>query len=133
MALLDLAHHYGEGPIQSRDIASRQGIPEPYLNQLLTMLRKAGLINSRRGPGGGHLLARPAREIHLDELIQALEGSFWDADTGRRGDDGSKRPNCQPLREVWREVAQAAQEVFAHVTLAELLERERRQAFTYHI
>ena len=133
MALLDLAHHYGEGPIQSRDIASRQGIPEPYLNQLLTMLRKAGLINSRRGPGGGHVLARPAREIRLDELVQALEGTVWDADTGRRGDDGNKRPNCQPLREVWREVAQAAQEVFAQVTLAELLERERRQAFTYHI
>ena len=49
-ALVDLADHYGEGPVQSREIAERQYIPEPYLDQLLTMLRKAGFIHSRRGP-----------------------------------------------------------------------------------
>ncbi len=131
--MLDLAQHYGEGPIQSHDIASRQDIPEPYLNQLLTLLRKSGLIISRRGPGGGHLLARAANEIDLDQLISALEGPFWESDTGRRGDQADRRADCQSLREVWREVAQVTQRTLAKVTLADLLERERNRTFTYHI
>src|SRR4051794_22155275 len=64
-ALVELAHHYGEGPVQSAEIAGRQGIPEPYLDQILTTMRRAGLIRSVRGPQGGHTLARPPAEIHL--------------------------------------------------------------------
>jgi Rrf2 family protein len=60
-ALFDLAQRYGEGPIQSRDIHLRQGIDENYLNQILLSLRKAGLLESIRGPQGGHRLARPRR------------------------------------------------------------------------
>ena len=60
-ALFDLAQRYGEGPIQSHDIHLRQGIDENYLNQILIVLRKAGLIDSVRGPQGGHRLARPPR------------------------------------------------------------------------
>jgi Rrf2 family protein len=73
-ALLDLALHIQQGPSLSRDTAQRQGIPETYLNQLLLQLRRSGLVASVRGPRGGHLLARPADEISMLEIVEALEG-----------------------------------------------------------
>ena len=73
-ALLELAQRRGQGPIQSREIAERQAIPDAYLNQLLLILRKAGLVQSVRGPAGGHLLARDPDRITMAEVIGALEG-----------------------------------------------------------
>src|ERR1044071_10275970 len=73
-ALFDLAQHYGEGPVQSRDIHERQDIDENYLNQILISLRKAGLIESVRGPQGGHRLARPPAQITLLEVVTAVQG-----------------------------------------------------------
>src|SRR5690242_18874885 len=73
-ALIDLALHEGGLPVQSHDIAMRQGIPESYLNQLLILLRRAGLIRSLRGPQGGHHLARPVRAISIADIIGALDG-----------------------------------------------------------
>ncbi|MFQ5861407.1 MAG: RrF2 family transcriptional regulator, partial [Dehalococcoidia bacterium] len=73
-ALMDLTQRYGQGPVQTSEIAQHQGIPEPYLDQLLTTLRKAGFIRSRRGPGGGHTLAREPEAISLGAVINALEG-----------------------------------------------------------
>ena len=74
-ALIELSHHYGEGPLQSAEIAARQRIPEPYLDQLLTTLRKAGFIRSVRGPQGGHALIRRPEEVRLSDVIRSLEGS----------------------------------------------------------
>ena len=127
--MLELAKQYGQGPIQSHDIATSQDIPEPYLNQLLTQLRKAGLITSRRGPGGGHSLARPATEITVAELITALEGSLWP--TEEAGDQ--RRSSCHALVELLQELYQQTEHVLRARTLADLLERERRRAFVYHI
>ena len=62
-ALVELAHHYGEGQVQSAAIAARQSIPEPYLDQLLTTLRRAGFIRSVRGPQGGHALIRDPHDL----------------------------------------------------------------------
>jgi len=129
--MLDLARQAGQGPVQSHDIAVRQDVPEPYLNQLLTLLRKAGLINSRRGPGGGHTLARPATDITLADLVAALEGPAWPSGDG--SGSGTRRSACQALHEVWQEVEQVTQQVLQRVTLADLLERERQRTFTYHI
>jgi Rrf2 family cysteine metabolism transcriptional repressor len=128
--MLELAQHYGQGPVQSHEIATSQDIPEPYLNQLLTQLRKAGLIVSRRGPGGGHCLARPAGEICLVELIRALEGALMadDEETGT-----PRRAPCYALRELWHEVNQQIEQVLRAHTLADLLERERRRTFSYQI
>lgn len=58
-AMLDMAAYYGQGPIESADIARRQYIPEQYLDQILMALRKEGLVKSVRGPKGGHMLAKP--------------------------------------------------------------------------
>src|SRR4051794_15353034 len=73
-AVIELAMHYGHGPLQSAEIAARQQIPEAYLDQLLGSLRRAGIVRSQRGPHGGHELARDPRTITLGEIVTALEG-----------------------------------------------------------
>src|SRR4029078_12453942 len=75
-ALVELAHHYGEGPLQSAAIAARQGIPAPYLDPLLTALRRPGVSRSVRGPQGGHALIRDPHDLRLAEAVGALEGSL---------------------------------------------------------
>lgn len=132
--MLDLAEQYGTGPVQSHDIAERQDVPEPYLNQLLTLLRKAGLIISRRGPGGGHMLARPAQDMNLSEIVAALEGPLWPTEESGPGESGSGRgAPCFALREVWNQVNVATEQVLRAVSLAELLEREHHRNFSYQI
>jgi Rrf2 family protein len=129
--MLDLALREGAEPVQCRDIALRQEIPEPYLNQILSLLRRAGLIGSRRGPGGGHHLARPAAEIGLDEIVQALEGQFagpWQLQAAEPS--GSC---ASALQEVWRDVDASARRAVAGITLAELAERARGRALSYQI
>jgi len=119
-ALIDLAAHYGEGPVRSRVIAERQGLPEPYLNQLMTMLRRAGLVTSKRGPTGGHLLSRPPAEISLKEAFEVLEGStapWWCAEV--------EDPDCEfasdcGLRPVWKAIGVAADGVLNRLTLADM-------------
>ena len=87
-AMLDLAIHHGKGPIALADIAQRQGISLSYLEQLFSRLRKRSLVSSVRGPGGGYNLARNAAEIHIAEVISAVDENV---DTTRCG--GAH--NCQ--------------------------------------
>jgi Rrf2 family iron-sulfur cluster assembly transcriptional regulator len=129
--MVDLALHANGEPIQCRDIAARQEIPEPYLNQLLSAMRRARLVASRRGPGGGHQLARPASQITLAEIVDALDGPSEDslATTGR----GAETSCACALREVWRDVGQRAREVIDGMTLDELASRVRERAYSYSI
>jgi len=135
-ALFDLAQHYAQGSVQTRDIAHRQDIPESYLSQLLLTLRKAGFIVSQRGPQGGHSLARPPAQINLAEVITALEGTTAPL---RCVEEGVKR-ECRlwdrcVLRDVWQEVKQATDSVLTGTTLDDLRQKHlRRQGRTmYHI
>lgn len=123
-ALVELAHHFGEGPVQSAVIASRQCIPEPYLDQLLTALRRAGFIRSVRGPQGGHALIKDPTELRLSEAIIALEGSLapiacLDDPAGCRGTQ-----TCS-LKPVWQEIEAATVRILESITIADLAERER--------
>lgn len=118
-ALIELAHHYGEGTLQSAEIASRQRIPEPYLDQLLTTLRKAGFIRSVRGPQGGHALVREPEEIRLSEVIRSLEGSL--SPVSHLHDEGYQ---CRAAHEVWHHVETATQRILDGVTIADLARRE---------
>jgi Rrf2 family protein len=119
-ALIDLASHYGEGPVQTHDIAARQGLPEPYLNQLMTVLRRAGLVTSKRGPAGGHVLARPPEAISLREAFGVLEGTaapWWCVETS--DPDCVYAPGCG-LRPVWQAINRAVERVLAEMTLADI-------------
>ena len=70
----DLAYNGQAQPVQVRVISQRQGIPTRYLEQIFRRLRRAGIVTAKRGPGGGYTLARPAAEITLREVVEAVEG-----------------------------------------------------------
>jgi len=71
--LLDIALHGGDGPVRIQDIAKRRNISVKYLEQLIRALKKAGFIHSKRGPKGGHVLAVPADQIRVGDVVRALE------------------------------------------------------------
>jgi Rrf2 family protein len=123
-ALIELAHHFGQGPLLSAEIAARQGIPEPYLDQLLTTLRRAGFIRSVRGPQGGHALVREPNELKLSEVIGVLEGSLSPI-ACLDEPDGCGKPGFCPQREVWEAVRDATRKILDSATVGDLAARER--------
>ena len=123
-AVIDLARHYNRGPVQSADIAARQAIPEAYLEQLLTTLRKSGLIRSTRGPHGGHELARPPAEIRFAEVIAALEGPLVPLDCLNDADACVVSPTCG-MREVWQDVMASTRRILEATTIEDLVERQK--------
>ncbi len=125
-AMLALAKNYGQSVIQSSEIAAQQQIPEPYLEQLLTTLRKAGLLRSRRGPRGGHLLARPPSQITLDQIVAALEGEAKPVSCMDNPRECPNTPTCAQ-RDLWAEVEEAAQKVLKATTLAQLAQSQKRR------
>src|SRR5690554_5031930 len=85
-ALLDLALHQNQGPISLADISSRQEISLSYLEQLFAKLRKCGLVNSVRGPGGGYQLSREIDQIYIAEIIDAVDENVDATNCGGQGD-----------------------------------------------
>ncbi|MCX7858847.1 MAG: Rrf2 family transcriptional regulator [Chloroflexus sp.] len=134
-ALFDLAQRYGEGPIQSEAIASRQGIPVNYLNQLLITLRRAGLVESLRGPQGGHLLARSPESITLLEALTVLEGPILPAEGGRDDLQPTEPLDRALIDEVWSELRATIERRLASITLDDLCQRKRSRdgAVMYYI
>jgi Rrf2 family protein len=126
-AIVELAAHAGRGALQSGEIARRQRIPGPFLDQVLMTLRRAGLIDSVRGPHGGHRLARNPEEIRLDEVIACLEGGPRENRSEGSGDGDSR-----VLAEVTRQAEHAAREVFAAHTLADCLRLRTQEAPVFH-
>ena len=123
-ALIELAHCYGQGPMQSAEIASRQEIPETYLDQLLTTLRRAGFIRSVRGPQGGHALIREPGEVKLSEVMEALEGSLAPLACVDDPESCTKSGGCVQ-RDVWEQVRDATRAILENVTIGDLAEKER--------
>ena len=105
-ALLSLAlHEDGPGPTSVRDIAERTGLPQPYLEQILLALKGAGLVRSKRGVGGGYVLARSPAEITLGQIVSAVDGPIVAGDFGEPHKDGACDHEGQcVLLSVWAEV-----------------------------
>jgi Rrf2 family protein len=124
-ALVDLAGQPdAHRPVRTADIAGRQGIPEPYLDQVLTTLNKFGLIASRRGPQGGHVLARAASDITLDEVVATLDGRNPPLECI---DDATEcaLSGCCAQRDIWRDVEEAIHAVLTTTTIADLAQRQQ--------
>lgn len=120
-ALLELAD--GSGTKQSADIAERWSIPAPYLDQLLTTLRKAGLVSSVRGPQGGHMLARPASNITVNDVFEALEGPLAPIDCLEENPRCSFSRTCA-IQDVWSEVQTSVARLLTSVTIADLAHKQ---------
>ena len=123
-AAVELAHAAGEGPVKGERVASAQGIPPKFLENILLDLRHAGLVSSQRGAEGGYWLARPPEEITVADVIRAVEGPIASV-RGIRPDELEYTGSAAPLRDVWLEVRTALRGVLEHVTLADLVSRTR--------
>ncbi len=88
-ALLSLALHSENAPTSVREIAERTGLPQPYLEQILLALKGAGLVRSKRGVGGGYVLARDPADIKLSEIVRAVDGPIEAGDFGEPHSDGA--------------------------------------------
>ncbi|MBD2341901.1 Rrf2 family transcriptional regulator [Calothrix sp. FACHB-156] len=127
LALIEMATHYQSGePMQIRQIAAQQNIPDRYLEQLLATLRRGGIIKSQRGSKGGYLLAREPRRISIFEVLECLEG--LDVRTDQE-DIKPRTVDSFVVEEIWQEACQAANSVFQNYSLQDLCEKRdsRRQ------
>lgn len=105
--------------IKAEAISRSQEIPRKFLDNILQGLRQSGLIESRRGPEGGHRLAKPASEITLADVIRAIDGPLANVG-GMSPDSLEPQGSAAPLREVWVAVRAALREVLEVVTLADV-------------
>jgi Rrf2 family iron-sulfur cluster assembly transcriptional regulator len=122
-ALLSLALHDDEGPTSVRDIAERTGLPQPYLEQILLALKGAGLVRSKRGVGGGYVLARAPSEITLAQIVSAVDGPIQAGDFGEPHTDGACDHEGQcVLLAIWGDVGARLRSMLSGYTLADLRE-----------
>lgn len=120
-AMLDLAIHYDNGPISLADISERQGISLSYLEQLFTKLRRAGLVKSTRGPGGGYSLSRPADQVVVADVITAVDEN---TDTTRCGGLGNCQNDEQCLtHELWVDLSNQIHDFLASISLQQIMSR----------
>lgn len=123
-AMIDLAGHFGQGPVPSSAIAARQQVPEHFLDQVLIALRRAGLLKSQRGPQGGHLLARPPGQITMSDVVFALEGDPTSMACVPHPESCLISAGCG-MRDVWVEIERNAQRLLASTTLEQLAQRHK--------
>jgi Rrf2 family protein len=122
-ALVDLAQWYGKGPVQTIDIAARQGIPESYLEQLLPTLNRFGFIHSRRGPQGGHVLAKSPNHISLGMVMAGLEGTTAALECITEPAECNLSSICAQ-RDVWKSVEDAVNSVLSATSIADLADKQ---------
>ncbi len=126
--MVELARSTSEAPIPLAEIAAADGLPLAYLEHLVARLRKAGLVDSRRGSRGGYMLARPAREISMAEVVEALEGSIAPIECISQAADGtivcsreSHPDHVCPTKLLWTRVRSSIVQTLRETTLADLL------------
>jgi Rrf2 family iron-sulfur cluster assembly transcriptional regulator len=119
-ALLSLALHESDRPTSVKEIAERTNLPQPYLEQILLAVKGAGLVQSKRGVGGGYVLARPADEITLAEILAAVDGPLVTV----IGEHDHCEGHCV-LQEVWSGVSEEMRAHLEGFTLADLVARTR--------
>lgn len=122
-ALVELAMHYGERQVQTSEIASKQGIPESYLVQLMTTLNRYGFVQSRRGPQGGHKLALDPATVNLHMIMTTLDGNTSPLDCLSYATDCIFADSCAQ-QEIWKSVEEAIENVLANITLEHLAQRQ---------
>ena len=122
--MLDLALHYGEGPVLLKDIAGRQGISEKYLWQLINPLKTVGLIGSTRGAHGGYVLGRPPEEISLKEIVRVLEGSLCLVDCVENPAVCDRSQTCTS-RDIWSEASNQISQILESMTLEKMVVKQR--------
>jgi Rrf2 family iron-sulfur cluster assembly transcriptional regulator len=127
-AMLDLALHGADGPVTLADIAARQAISQAYLEQLFGKLKRARLVQSLRGPGGGYELAQPTVGISVSDIIASVGEGIDATRCGGSGD--CHEGNVCLTHELWSDLSVQIDEFLSGITLAALVERGEVRAIS---
>lgn len=121
-ATLSLALHYKDGPLNVADLSEEQGISVSYLEQLFAYLRRGGLVQGVRGPGGGYILTRPASDISLADIVAAVDGA----------DESPRRTGLgldhNPTAEMWDDLGKVFHDFLKGITLEDVVKRNKLQS-----
>ena len=137
-ALFELARRAGGVPTRIEDVAKAQGIPQRFLEVLLNELKHGGLVEARRGPRGGYLLAREPRNITVGEVIESIQGAFTPVEClpDPASADCLFKGDCVFIP-LWEEIRTAVQTVYDSTTLQDLIDRDEARlastAYNYSI
>lgn len=128
-AMIEIASRQHEGPVPTHVIAENQELSERYLEQLLTPLKKAGLVKSIRGAQGGYVLGRNSAQITAGDVIRVLEGPIAPVDciSEMYPQDCERSGQC-PTREIWSRIRDSISEILDSYTLDDLVTRSRSMA-----
>lgn len=126
-ALIDLARYSEIEPVSISSIAARQKISERYLEQLMTLLKKAGLIRSIRGAGGGYVLAKEMGEISVGDVLRALEGNLEPVEcTGFDEEDSCEAAGGCVTKYVWQRINESINKTVNEISLKQLVEESKQ-------
>ena len=123
--MMDIAMNGQNEPVRIKDIARRQEISEKYLEQIVSVLNKAGFVKSSRGPQGGYRLMRSPQEYTAGSILHLIEGSLAHvACMDMEKNDCPRHERCATLL-LWQKLHEAMKDVIDHVSLADLIEKQR--------
>lgn len=123
--MMDIAMNGQNEPVRIKDIARRQEISEKYLEQIVSVLNKAGFVKSSRGPQGGYRLMRAPQEYTAGSILCLIEGSLAPvACMDMEENDCPRHERCATLL-LWQKLHEAMKDVIDHVSLADLIEKQR--------
>ena len=124
LAMVDLAKSHGKGPVSLTEVAASQDISLGYLEQLIAVLKKAGLVESTRGAHGGYELARDPTAVSVGDIVRALDGSMAPVEClaeNRTHSEGCDREAACPSRAVWAKMRDKMAEALDSTSLADLI------------
>ena len=124
-AILELAEHFGQGPLQTRVIAKHQEISVKYLEQIMSALKSAGIIRSQRGAKGGYVLSQEPEKIKLSEIFDIFEGPMVTVECVNNEKYCDKADDCV-ARQVWREIQKAIKGILESITLQDALDKAKK-------
>lgn len=125
-AMIDLARYSEEEPVSISSVATRQGISERYLEQLVSLLKKAGLVKSIRGASGGYVLARAMNEISVGDILRALEGNLEPVQCAAfYSEDGCSASGGCVTKYVWQKINDSINHTVDEIKLDELVRESK--------
>ena len=133
-ALIDLAQYSEIEPVSINSIATRQGISERYLEQLMTLMKKAGLIKSIRGASGGYVLAKEIEEISVGDVLRALEGNLQPVECAAFSqDDSCEASGVCVTKYVWQRINESINKTVDEISLKQLVEESKNVKDTHSL
>ena len=131
--MTDLAAHQNEGYIPIKTIAQRQGISDKYLEQIISVLARAGYVRSVRGAGGGYMLAHAPEDYTVGMILRLTEGSLAPVSCLETEENLCERSESCPTLFIWERLYDAINEVVDHITIKDIIDRMVSDADNYCI